>query len=48
MHASLLFEIKDVQVRLGHSDIKTTMIYTHVTNSAKEKAAKQFEDFMGF
>lgn len=50
-HASLLFEagvtIKDVQVRLGHSDIKTTMdIYTHVTNSAKEKAAKQFEDFM--
>jgi len=52
-HASLLFEagvtIKDVQVRLGHSDIKTTMdIYTHVTNSAREKAAKAFENFMGF
>lgn len=52
-HASLLFEagvtIKDVQVRLGHSDIKTTMdIYTHVTNSAREKAAKTFEDFIGF
>ncbi|WP_197223678.1 tyrosine-type recombinase/integrase [Lysinibacillus sphaericus] len=52
-HASLLFEagvtIKDVQARLGHSDIKTTMdIYTHVTNSAKERAAKAFEDFMKF
>jgi len=41
--------IKDVQVRLGHSDIKTAMdIYTHVTNSAREKAAKAFEDLMGF
>lgn len=52
-HASLLFEagvtIKDVQARLGHSDIKTTMdIYTHVTNSAREKAAKKFENFIGF
>lgn len=53
IHASLLFEagvtIKDVQARLGCSDIKTTMdIYTHVTNSAREKAAKIFQDFIGF
>lgn len=52
-HASLLFEagasIKDVQVRLGHSDIQTTMnIYTHVTKQAKEKLAKKFNDYIDF
>lgn len=52
-HASLLFEagasIKDVQVRLGHTDIQTTMnIYTHVTNSAKEKVANLFKSYMDF
>lgn len=50
-HASLLFEagasIKDVQVRLGHTDIQTTMnIYTHVSNTAKEKVANLFQDYM--
>jgi len=41
--------IKDVQAHLGHGDIKTTMdIYTYVTNSVKERAAKAFEDFMKF
>jgi hypothetical protein len=51
--ASLLFEagasIKDVQVRLGHNDIQTTMnIYTHVTNAAKEKVDHLFKNFMDF
>lgn len=50
-HASLLFEagasIKEVQERLGHSDIKMTMnVYTHVTNSVKEKTADRFEKFL--
>lgn len=52
-HASLLFEsgatIKDVQVRLGHSDIKTTMnIYTHVTKDRKKDTVKKFANFMNF
>jgi integrase len=52
-HASLLFEagasIKDVQVRLGHSDIQTTMdVYTHVSKAAKEQLAEKFNDFIDF
>lgn len=52
-HASLLFEagasIKDVQVRLGHSDIQTTMdVYTHVSKAAKEQLAEKFNSFIDF
>ncbi|ECB9830181.1 site-specific integrase [Listeria monocytogenes] len=52
-HCSLLFEsgasIKEVQVRLGHTDIKTTMdIYTHVTKRQTEETANRFADFMRF
>lgn len=50
-HCSLLFEsgasLKEVQVRLGHTDIKTTMdIYTHVTKKQTEETANRFADFM--
>lgn len=50
-HASLLFEagasMKQVQTRLGHSTIKTTMnVYTHVTQEGKEETALIFGDFM--
>lgn len=52
-HCSLLFEMhatpKDVQYRMGHSDIKTTLnIYSHVTKTAKEKLAKEFNDYIDF
>ncbi|MEK4521140.1 site-specific integrase [Psychrobacillus sp. FSL W7-1493] len=50
-HCSLLFEaganLKEVQVRLGHSDVKTTMdIYTHVTQKAKEEAVLKFSSYL--
>jgi integrase len=50
-HCSLLFEagasLKEVQVRLGHSDVKTTMdIYTHVTQKAKEEAVLKFASYL--
>ncbi|MEK4486938.1 site-specific integrase [Psychrobacillus sp. FSL H8-0484] len=50
-HCSLLFEagasLKEVQVRLGHSDVKTTMdIYTHVTQKAKEEAVLKFSSYV--
>lgn len=50
-HCSLLFEsgasIKEVQVRLGHTDIKTTMdIYAHVSKRQTEETANRFADFM--
>ncbi len=52
-HASLLFEagadIKDVQERLGHTDIKTTMnIYTHITPARKEETAEKFSKYVNF
>ena len=50
-HASLMFEagatIKEVMERLGHTDPKTTtVIYTHVTQSTKEKTSQQFSKLM--
>ncbi|EJS8320062.1 site-specific integrase [Listeria monocytogenes] len=50
-HCSLLFEsgasIKEVQVRLGHTDIKTAMdIYAHVSKRQTEETVNRFADFM--
>lgn len=52
-HCSLLFEVglsvKEVQERLGHSDIHTTMnIYTHVTKKQKERSADKFAAYLNF
>ena len=50
-HCSLLFEsgftIQEVQDRLGHSDLKTTMsIYAHVTEKQRDNMADKFAKFM--
>lgn len=50
-HCSLLFEaganLKEVQDRLGHSDVQTTMnIYAHVTKKAKEEAILKFANYI--
>ena len=50
-HCSLLFEagatLKEVQDRLGHADIKTTMnIYAHVTEKKKEETAVKFAEYL--
>lgn len=52
-HCSLLFEsgasIQEVQNRLGHSNIQTTMkIYAHVTETQKENIATRFQNYIGF
>lgn len=50
-HCSLLLEagvaIKEVQERLGHSDIKTTMnIYAHVTKKDDHDTGMKFANFI--
>lgn len=50
-HASLLFaagvDMKDVQQRLGHADIQTTMnIYVHSTKQQAKESADKFATFM--
>lgn len=52
-HCSLLFEsgatMKEVQERLGHTNVKTTIdIYTHVTEKAKEQTAYKFAKYISF
>ncbi|PSA96908.1 integrase [Bacillus halotolerans] len=45
-HTSLLIEagvgIKEIQQRLGHTDITTMNIYAHMTSNIEEKASQQF------
>ncbi len=50
-HTSLLIEanvhIKEIQERLGHSDINTTMdIYAHMTKDIKKEASTKFSNLM--
>ncbi len=39
------YDIRTIQELLGHSDVKTTMIYTHTIKSQTKKEAKSPLDF---
>ena len=39
------YDIRTIQELLGHSDVKTTMIYTHTVRSQSVKEAKSPLDF---
>jgi site-specific recombinase XerD len=39
------YDIRTIQELLGHSDVRTTMIYTHTIKSQTKKEAKSPLDF---
>jgi len=39
------YDIRTIQELFGHSDVKTTMIYTHTVKSVTKKKAKSPLDF---
>jgi site-specific recombinase XerD len=39
------YDIRTIQELLGHSDVRTTMIYTHTIQSRTVKEAKSLLDF---
>jgi site-specific recombinase XerD len=47
-HTSLLIEagagVKEIQERLGHSDINTMNIYAHMTKNIEEKTSHKFSE----